>query len=374
MTIEQRVRELKTRGLSIPEIAAIFNISVETVSDFFDGDRVTLPDPPSAGLPSAVGASAGDALVLGDDGDESSAEWSPVAAQSGSPRIVGALATNLGATQTVTFTGAEEVWLLGTLNANLAVTVVGRTAGARLKLIAVQDATGSRTLTIEGTTVTIPTSAAAGVVVDVYCPNATDIDIVVPGGGTGDTHPFPISYTTGLQAALDAKQATGTAVLKTLADAKGDLFVASAADTVARQAAGTDGYALVADSSQTNGVKYSHRPQVLTATKTGALTAAAGTVRLPIMEGGTIEDVRIMAGTAPTGASLIVDVNKNGTTIFTTQGNRPTVAISGNASSAAVPDVTSLAAGDYLTVDIDQIGSTIAGSDLCVAVRYRLAA
>jgi hypothetical protein len=130
--------------------------------------------------------------------------------QSGSPRIVGALATNLGATQTITFTGAEEVWLLGTLNANLTVTLASRTAGARLKLIAVQDGTGSRTLAIsDGTTptsVTIPTAAGAGVVVDAGCPNSTDITIVVPGGGgSGDTHPFPISYTTGLQTALDAK-------------------------------------------------------------------------------------------------------------------------------------------------------------------------
>jgi hypothetical protein len=75
-----------------------------------------------------------------------------------------------------------------------------------------------------------------------------------------------------------------------------------------------------------------------------------------------------MVGTAPTGAAILVDVNKNGTTIFTTQGNRPSIAAGGNASSAAVPDVTSLAAGDFLTVDVDQIGSTVAGSDLTVIV------
>jgi hypothetical protein len=32
---------------------------------------------------------------------------------------------------------------------------------------------------------------------------------------------------------------------------------------------------------------------------------------------------------------------------------------------------TSIAAGDYLTVDIDQIGSTVAGSDLTLFIRYK---
>jgi hypothetical protein len=66
-----------------------------------------------------------------------------------------------------------------------------------------------------------------------------------------------------------------------------------------------------------------------------------------------------------------VDVNHNGTTIFTTQSNRPTIAASGfyDESGTADGDVT-VAAGEYLTVDVDQVGSTIAGSDLTVGIRY----
>lgn len=41
-----------------------------------------------------------------------------------------------------------------------------------------------------------------------------------------------------------------------------------------------------------------------------------------------IDEVRIRAATRATGADLIVDVNANGTSIFTTSGNRPTVASS----------------------------------------------
>jgi hypothetical protein len=103
--------------------------------------------------------------------------------------------------------------------------------------------------------------------------------------------------------------------------------------------------------------------------KQGALTVTTGTFRLPIDGTYTIVGTRLMVGTAPTGASLIIDVNKNGTTIYTTQGNRPTIAASANAGGpGSAPDVTSLAAGDYLTVDVDQIGSGTAGSDLTVVV------
>lgn len=54
--------------------------------------------------------------------------------------------------------------------------------------------------------------------------------------------------------------------------------------------------------------------------------------------------------------------------MYTTQGNRPTVAISGTTQKATQPDVTTVSDGDYLTLDIDQIGSTIPGKDMVVTV------
>ena len=105
-------------------------------------------------------------------------------------------------------------------------------------------------------------------------------------------------------------------------------------------------------------------------TVTGTLAVGTGSTRLYFNDARIITKVRIGVGTAPTGANIIVDVNKGGTTIFTTQSGRPEIAASGFTDESGTPDVTSLAAGDYLTVDIDQVGSTVAGADLVVSVYY----
>jgi len=81
------------------------------------------------------------------------------------------------------------------------------------------------------------------------------------------------------------------------------------------------------------------------------------------LAGSSIALVKIYAKTAPTGASLIVDINKNDTTIFTTQANRPEIAIDGHADDSETPDITSLLEGDRLSFDVDQVGSTIFGGN-----------
>jgi hypothetical protein len=108
---------------------------------------------------------------------------------------------------------------------------------------------------------------------------------------------------------------------------------------------------------------------VVTWSYSGTLAVTTGTFRWYNDTGRTltITKIRASVGTAPTGASVICDVNKNGTTVFTTQSNRPTIAVSTN-TALGTPNVTSLADGDYLTVDIDQIGSSTPGSNLTVTI------
>lgn len=85
----------------------------------------------------------------------------------------------------------------------------------------------------------------------------------------------------------------------------------------------------------------------------------------------TIVEVFLAVGTAPTGADVIVDVHKNGTTIFTTQTNRPKVLDGATTGTTTTVEVPSWADGDYLTVDVDQIGSTTPGANLTVHIIYQ---
>ena len=84
----------------------------------------------------------------------------------------------------------------------------------------------------------------------------------------------------------------------------------------------------------------------------------------------TLTEVYISVKTAPTDANIIVDVNKNGTTIFTDQGKRPEIVATQTSDTSDTPDVTTLEEDDILTIDVDQIGSTLPGEDLTVSVRF----
>jgi hypothetical protein len=101
---------------------------------------------------------------------------------------------------------------------------------------------------------------------------------------------------------------------------------------------------------------------------TGVLVLTTGTHRISAERATTIVNVRASVGSAPTGSSIIVDVKKNGTTIFTNPAHRPTITVGTNTALASAIDVSSLSAGDYITVDITQIGSSTAGSDLTVTL------
>ena len=93
-------------------------------------------------------------------------------------------------------------------------------------------------------------------------------------------------------------------------------------------------------------------------------TEKQGRIYLPFA--GTIKKALIYSKTGPTGSDAIIDINKNGTTIWTTQTNRVKIIAGANTGTQTSFGVTTFADGDYFTFDIDQIGSTIAGADLSV--------
>lgn len=103
-----------------------------------------------------------------------------------------------------------------------------------------------------------------------------------------------------------------------------------------------------------------------TFTELGELTTKTGTVEFPLPYNCTITEVKLRAGTAPTGAAIIVDVNVDGTTIDT--GTKPTIAAAAQAGSDSAFTDASHLEDQVVSIDIDQVGSTVAGSDLVVVI------
>lgn len=105
----------------------------------------------------------------------------------------------------------------------------------------------------------------------------------------------------------------------------------------------------------------------------GALQLSVGSLKIRNLMNRTLNISRVYCdvGTAPTGSNIIIDINKNGTTIFTDQSNRPVILNGTTSGETTNINVSSWFDGEYLTMDIDAIGSITIGSDLTVTIIYQ---
>jgi hypothetical protein len=90
----------------------------------------------------------------------------------------------------------------------------------------------------------------------------------------------------------------------------------------------------------------------------GFLVTASGVdPNIVIPRNCTIQSVYANVKIAGDSGSTIIDVNKNGTTIFTNQGNRPSIAFNDadKTTKSGTPDVVSLVEYDVLSLDIDSV-------------------
>lgn len=103
--------------------------------------------------------------------------------------------------------------------------------------------------------------------------------------------------------------------------------------------------------------------------ETTALTSGTAklTFRMPFAM--TLTGVRASVTTAPTGSVLTVDINEGGSTILSTKLTiDATEKTSTTAATAAVISDSSLADDAEITIDIDGVGSTVAGAGLKVTL------
>lgn len=90
--------------------------------------------------------------------------------------------------------------------------------------------------------------------------------------------------------------------------------------------------------------------------------------------GGTIVDVRARAGTAPVGTVTILtyDVNKNGTTVFTSTKLVFTTAVAKASQSSLTTAGAKVYNDDLITLDCDAIGNATPGANVGVVVLIRI--
>ena len=171
-------------------------------------------------------------------------------------------------------------------------------------------------------------------------------DLAVVNGGTGASD-AATAFTNLKQAA--STSATGVVELATQAevDAGTDTGRAVTPDTLN----GWDGTGMVGQL----GIAISDETTALT---TGT---AKATFRMPYAM--TLTEVRASVTTAPTGAALQFDINESGTTILSTKITIDAAEkTSETAATAPVISDSALADDAEITIDIDQVGSTVAGA------------
>ena len=106
--------------------------------------------------------------------------------------------------------------------------------------------------------------------------------------------------------------------------------------------------------------------------ETNDLSTGTNKVYFRMPYAGTLLAVRASVNTAPTGSTVIVDINEAGSTILSTKLSID--ASEKTSTTAAVPAVISdsaLADDAEITIDIDQVGSTVAGKGLKVYMKVR---
>ena len=103
------------------------------------------------------------------------------------------------------------------------------------------------------------------------------------------------------------------------------------------------------------------------------LEVREGTLALPIFGGvHEVSGCAALLTTVPVGADVLIDIKKNGTSIFATPADM--LRIAAGYSRGVHGDFVQgllLEDGDSITVDIVQVGSVVPGADLVVSIRLQ---
>jgi hypothetical protein len=159
-------------------------------------------------------------------------------------------------------------------------------------------------------------------------------------------------------------------VLKSLISASKGALITSTGSAVDDLAVGSNGQVLVAASGETLGLAWQGQSEVIgvaCSDETTDLATGTGVVTFRMPFAMTLTAVRASVTTAPTGSTVIVDINEGGTSVLSTKLSiDASEKTSTTAATAAVISDSALADDAEITIDIDQVGSTVAGAGLKV--------
>lgn len=205
--------------------------------------------------------------------------------------------------------------------------------------------------------------------------------------------------TSAVQTQIDSKIGQATAINPTIVDAKGDIIAATAADTVARLAVGSNNTVLTADSSTATGLKWaaasasafvgcsaskSATQSIANATYT-AITFNTEDYDTDSIHDNSTNTTRFTVPTGKGGKWLIsgvmtfasnatgfrfVRLYKNGTAFIVPSGVAP---VNGDTTQVAVSYIHTFAAGDYMEVFVYQNSGgnlNVAGADTNIQFTY----
>ena len=160
-----------------------------------------------------------------------------------------------------------------------------------------------------------------------------------------------------------------TAGKMTIGGTDGDVIVTDAAGesvTITKWASTRTTAQDIADLATAPGANVQAIP-IACSDETTDLTVGTGKVTFRMPYAFTLTAVRASVTTAPTGSTLVVDINEGGASILSTKLSiDDSEKTSVTAAAPAVISDTALADDAEITIDIDQIGSTVAGAGLKV--------